>query len=112
VSVNPIYNDCPRCFAAPGFQCVGKRGPRKSCHQARWEKAHTIARDGIGFRREPIGRALAKAVFERDAYRCVDCGDHMDLTCDHIVPVSKGGETSLRNLQTMCRRCNSRKGAR
>ena len=59
-----------------------------------------------------IGRSLAKAVFERDAYRCVTCGTHVDLTCDHIFPESKGGETSLDNLQTMCRPCNSSKGSR
>ena len=57
-----------------------------------------------------IPRALAKAVMERDAYRCVECGDHHDLTCDHVVPESRGGETTIENLQTMCRPCNSRKG--
>jgi hypothetical protein len=60
----------------------------------------------------PIPRKLSKAVFERDAYRCVTCSSHMDLTCDHVLPESKGGPTSLENLQTMCRPCNSRKGAR
>lgn len=59
-----------------------------------------------------IPRALAKQVFERDAYRCVTCGGHNDLTCDHVVAESQGGETSFENLQTMCRTCNSRKGAR
>lgn len=63
-------------------------------------------------KKEKIGYSLRRAVFERDAYRCVTCGDHRDLTCDHIHPESKGGETSLDNLQTMCRSCNSRKGAR
>lgn len=59
-----------------------------------------------------ISRALAKRVFERDAYRCVTCGGHHDLTCDHVVPESKGGATDFDNLQTMCKSCNSRKGAR
>lgn len=59
-----------------------------------------------------ISRALAKRVFERDAYRCVICGGHHDLTCDHVVPESKGGPTTFENLQTMCKSCNSRKGAR
>lgn len=63
-------------------------------------------------KKKVIGRGLAKKVMERDAYRCVTCGSHEDLTCDHIHPESKGGETSLDNLQTMCRSCNSKKGAR
>lgn len=57
-----------------------------------------------------IPRALAKRVFERDGYRCVTCGGHHDLTCDHVVPESRGGETTFENLQTMCRPCNCRKG--
>lgn len=59
-----------------------------------------------------ISNALKKKVFERDKYRCVSCGTHLDLTCDHIFPESKGGETTLENLQTMCRSCNSRKGVK
>ena len=62
--------------------------------------------------KKAIPRALSKAVFERDAYRCVACGGHIDLTCDHIVAESRGGPTTYENLQTMCRSCNSRKGAR
>ena len=57
-----------------------------------------------------IPHRLAKAVFERDAYRCIRCGSHVDLTCDHTIPESKGGPTELGNLRTMCRTCNSRKG--
>lgn len=32
------------------------------------------------------------------------------LTKDHIHPVSKGGRNVLSNYQTMCEKCNSRKG--
>lgn len=34
------------------------------------------------------------------------------LSLDHIHPYSLGGEDTLGNLQTLCRPCNSRKGAR
>lgn len=63
-------------------------------------------------KKDKIGRALSKRVMERDHFRCVTCGTHLDLCCDHIVPESKGGPTTFENLQTMCRPCNSRKGAR
>jgi hypothetical protein len=35
-----------------------------------------------------------------------------DVTIDHVLAWIKGGQTSLRNAQILCRRCNSRKGAR
>lgn len=64
------------------------------------------------YQKKKIGRKLAKMVMERDAYRCVTCGTHHDLCCDHIHPETLGGPTTLDNLQTMCRSCNSKKGAR
>jgi len=63
-------------------------------------------------KKDKISRSLAKRVFERDAYRCVTCSSHIDLCCDHIVAEIKGGATTFENLQTMCRPCNARKGAR
>lgn len=62
--------------------------------------------------KDKISRSLAKRVHEKHGYRCVTCGDHIDLCCDHIVPESKGGPTTFENLQSMCRPCNSRKGNR
>lgn len=63
-------------------------------------------------KKDKISRALARRVFERDLYRCVSCGTHLDLCCDHIIPESKGGPTKFENLQTLCRVCNSKKGAK
>lgn len=63
-----------------------------------------------GYRKHDISHYLAKKVFERDKYRCRRCKTWLDLTCDHIIPESKGGATTFDNLQTLCRRCNSSKG--
>ena len=59
-----------------------------------------------------IPRGLKKSVLERDAYRCVMCDTHLDLCCDHIISEADGGPTTLENLQTLCRACNTRKGSR
>ena len=37
-------------------------------------------------------------------------GEEILFTKDHIIPVSKGGETSPYNLQTLCQPCNLKKG--
>lgn len=53
------------------------------------------------------------AVFERDNYTCVYCGAQgVRLEADHIVPVSRGGETSMANLATACKPCNRSKGVK
>ena len=62
-------------------------------------------------RRKGITSRKRLNVYARDRYRCVTCGSQDDLTLDHIHPVSKGGSNEPSNLQTMCRVCNSRKGA-
>lgn len=46
--------------------------------------------------------------------RCVYCGDTPDTdeerTVDHIIPASRGGVRSLKNLLPACRECNARRG--
>jgi HNH endonuclease len=62
--------------------------------------------------RLPIRSEVRLAVYERDGWRCVNCGSGDDLTLDHITPWILGGSDGAENLQTMCRPCNCRKGAR
>jgi 5-methylcytosine-specific restriction endonuclease McrA len=54
-----------------------------------------------------------RALFARDGWRCVYCGDgHGRLTLDHVVPRSRGGESSWENVVTSCASCNHKKGNR
>lgn len=66
-------------------------------------------------RRAQFGRhrdRLMLALIERDGYECACCGSTEDITIDHIIPLSKGGDDELNNLRLLCRSCNSRKGDR
>jgi hypothetical protein len=54
-------------------------------------------------------------LFARDRQLCAYCGGlfrHEDLTREHIVPTSRGGQDSWMNCITACRTCNGRKGSR
>jgi len=62
--------------------------------------------------RRKIPTALRLAIYERDGHACLECGTSDDLTLDHIYPWSLGGEDTEENLRTLCRPCNSSKGAR
>lgn len=58
-------------------------------------------------------RRLRLQVFARDHYTCRVCGRVTGTPeCDHIVPESMGGESVLRNLQTLCVECHAVKTTR
>lgn len=43
--------------------------------------------------------------------RCLACGrGDVNLTADHVIPVSKGGSSNIGNIQPLCRQCNVEKG--
>ncbi len=82
-------------------------------------------KDGDHYRNPEIWEALCRvergkvtnkirfAIYERDDYRCQKChAESYDLEIDHIVPIAKGGKSTVDNLQTLCHRCNVEKGVR
>ena len=58
---------------------------------------------------------LRYQIMKRDNFKCVLCGaspakdPNIELHIDHIIPWSKGGESTIDNLQTLCSVCNSGK---
>jgi hypothetical protein len=63
-------------------------------------------------RRRAIPESVRHEVWRRDEGRCVDCESREDLEFDHIIPLSKGGSNTARNLELRCESCNKRKSAR
>ena len=59
-----------------------------------------------------INLRLRFKVMQRDNFKCCACGNapaidpSTILHIDHIIPWSKGGETIMENLQTLCQNCN------
>ena len=68
------------------------------------KSTHTTKRD--------VSVSLRFKVFKRDNFKCCICGaspakdPSVELHADHIIPWSKGGETKIENLQTLCSKCN------
>lgn len=76
---------------------------------------------GVGSRQKVLGyigrmKGLPNIDFhellKKAGYKCENCEFMQDLTVDHKVPVSKGGSNHPDNLWILCKKCNSRKGAK
>lgn len=91
------------------FCCVDHA--RKSQRRVAKGKRRSNSESGWNRRIDPID------VFKRDGWKCQSCGcdtprelrgqmvdDAPEM--DHIVPLSKGGEHSMDNVQCLCRVCN------
>jgi 5-methylcytosine-specific restriction endonuclease McrA len=96
------------------IKCKDKR--RRDTSRACREKRDALKRGA-----KVAGRVIKKKVFNRDKYRCNNCGikvqdrtplldDSAEL--DHVVPLSKGGPHTYSNVQTLCRKCNQEKSNR
>ena len=90
-------------FCAPDTPAVKKERSKKDVHPT-----HETKRD--------IGLKMRFLVMKRDNFKCCLCGaspakdPSVVLHVDHIIPWSKGGETVIENLQTLCSNCNVGKG--
>lgn len=59
-----------------------------------------------------ISQEVKDLVWNRDGGKCVECGSNENLEFDHIIPHSKGGANTYRNIQLLCERCNRSKSDR
>ena len=54
-------------------------------------------------------RPSRSMIYKRDGHKCQYCGSTKNLTIDHIIPRSRGGEDTWQNLVVACNPCNTRK---
>ncbi|MET7795654.1 HNH endonuclease [Streptomyces decoyicus] len=102
---------------------------RKRAELGHWRKQYPEAAAASDARRRMreqqsrTGEAFAPIdVHTRDGWRCGLCGSPVDpelawphplsASVDHVVPLSRGGEHSMANVQSAHLGCNSRKGHR
>lgn len=91
-------------------------------HMAHWIKSRKCLISPYGsftdielasasIRKRTFRGKFKQRILDRDGCRCVICSETKSLTLQHVRPYSKGGETSFRNLVTLCQRCNLEMGA-
>ena len=64
----------------------------------------------------PLAKMMAKPsralIYKRDDYKCQYCGTSRDLSIDHVLPRSRGGQDTWENMVAACFSCNSKKANR
>jgi len=65
--------------------------------------------DSENDRSRKISQIVKDRVWNRDNGICVKCGTNENLEFDHIIPFSKGGANTYRNVQLLCESCNRSK---
>ena len=116
---NAFEMECLECghkYLANGCDVWQRRCP--VCQPTRKENKNTLIHSNsscevskkVSMRR--ISDKLRYQVLKRDNFKCCACGASpaknpaVELHIDHIIPWSKGGETTIDNLQTLCSKCN------
>jgi len=92
----------------------GKRVRGQSAAETKWGRS-----SGGNTRAERLTEARKKGTHTEEEWeqlkkhigKCLMCGAKDDLVKDHIIPIYQGGSDSIDNLQPLCHKCNSSKGA-
>ena len=72
-------------------------------------KFNQVAASSVAYERPRIPENIRIEVWRRDGGRCAKCGSREKLEYDHIVPISKGGSNTARNIELLCEKCNRSK---
>lgn len=105
----------------PGWRCCSR-----ACSRKNDQKSRNLYHRELNRHHREVKKAGERfspfEIFDRDGWTCQICGKAVDrnakapnpksATIDHIIPVSKGGEHSRRNVQCAHLSCNSRRGNR
>lgn len=94
----------PEKFAASG-QRWRKKHPEK--HAEKNRRRRVLQAGGVVEKIDP------HAIYERDGGRCHICSKHVpkrEMTLDHLVPISRGGDHIALNVRLAHRSCNCRRG--
>ncbi len=99
---------------------VNSDAPDQSQHDVEEKKGTIDSADQMAPAKRRTRREISDRqrfrILVRDGFRCKACGASplvrpgIELHVDHILPWSKGGETTDDNLETKCDKCNLGKG--
>ncbi|MBI5963572.1 MAG: HNH endonuclease [Chloroflexi bacterium] len=81
----------------------------RKCFEKLNVKFNQTVNSGATYERSRIPENIRIEVWRRDGGKCARCGSREKLEYDHIVPISKGGSNTARNIELLCEKCNRSK---
>lgn len=102
-------SSCRSCQAKKSSAYKRIKYHNDSCYRVRRLEQNHERRSGIknGYTVDEWYNKAAEYDFS-----CAYCGSTTNITCDHVVPLSKSGKTSIDNVVPACGTCNYSKGAK
>lgn len=102
---------------ALGRQWDLTHGAWRKNYGRRWAESHRASKKAAAAKRRTHVRGGGggytaielRHLYAQYDHRCLACGRKLKLEADHIVPVSKGGDSNITNIQPLCTSCNRRK---
>lgn len=113
IKVRKYYKDNCKTILKQKQKYHIKNRNRININSKQWRKLYPekTAANNMKLRtRDPIDPELIKLIFKLYDYECMYCCSKKQLSLEHILPVSRGGDNSFENLGVACKSCNSSKG--
>lgn len=96
---------------------LNKSGKARDSGKAKWK--HANQDPNTKKRSERLSEARKKGTHLKQEWEnmktffneCVRCNSINEIVKDHIIPIYQGGSDSILNIQPLCKKCNSSKGA-
>ena len=117
-----LANEDPDAAAELWKKAIERDGISNSCIPGAeamislWDKENELgkqiqelAKGEFNQLRRAISPEVRREVWRRDEGKCVKCGSRERLEYDHIIPFSKGGSNTARNIELLCESCNRSK---
>lgn len=97
-------------LAALEAKKFGKKRAESSQSQPKKQTPHATPTVNTTANASPryISKAVKHEVWRRDQGACTNCKSRTNLNYDHIIPVARGGKSTLENLRLLCFHCNQR----
>jgi len=92
------------------LECRKKWGENNKDKRYSYKRAYRAKKYGNGGMHTKKEFESLKKRSDNTCLRCFRQEPQITLTEDHILPLSKGGDDSIGNIQPLCSLCNSTKG--